>query len=164
MEKTFNQTAEIDWQALHESVQAILASLGDAVQADCPSIRSRGGKTQTARFPLFSYRVFEVPSRPDLDPLVAGVDFSSASSGQDVVVRADLCGEESGRIWFELPAQTMPAVQDVLSATAESLAHELSEQKDRIIVALNQQKTGSSCKGLKDNGMGNARKEYESRS
>ncbi|MHB1425409.1 MAG: hypothetical protein ACYC3I_19740 [Gemmataceae bacterium] len=160
-----NQATEIDWQTIHESIQAIFAALADVVQSDCPSIRSRAGKTRTSRSPLFSYRVFDVPSNPTLDPVVAGVDFSPASSGQDIVVNADLCGEESGRIWFELPEQNLPAVPDILRATAEDLARKLSEQGDRIIAALNQQKTGSSpCLGTQVNSTDIVRKEYESHS
>lgn len=157
------QAARIDWQAIHESIQAIFASLANAVQRNCPSIHSRGGKTQTSCFPLFSYRVFEVPSEPNLDPVVAGVDFAPTSSGPNIVVRADFCGDESGRIWFELPEQTLPPIQDVLRATAETLARELSAHSDCILAALNQQKSSSSPGlGTQDNGMGIVRKEYES--
>lgn len=157
--------ADIDWQAIHEAIQGIFLALAEEVQASCPAIHSRAGKTQTVRFPLFSYRVFEVPPQPDLDPVVVGVNFAPASSDGNITVSADLCGEESGQIWFELPEQTVPAAQAVLRVTAETLARRLSEQKDRIFAALNQQKTVSSpCVGTQDNGIGIVTKEYESHS
>jgi hypothetical protein len=162
-ETTAQHAAEIDWQAIHESIQVIFASLADVVQAERPSIRSRGGKTQTASQLLFTYRVFAVASDSELDPLVAGVDFAPASTGRDIRIHADLCGEESGRIYFELPEQTVPIVQDVLCATAQGLARELSEQGDVILAALNQQKTVPSPDlGAQVNGMDIVRKEYES--
>jgi hypothetical protein len=135
---------ENTWQKIHAAVQVILASWAERVQTDYPSIHSRGGKTQTDRFPLFSYRAFEVPAEPDLDPVVAGLDFTLSDSGRSIVVRADLCGEESGRIWFELPEQTLPPIEESLEATAGSLARKLSERGDLLVAALNQQKIGSS--------------------
>ena len=57
------------------------------------------------------------------------------------------------------------ASRDVLLETAEALVIERSEQADRIIVVLKQQKTLSSpVLGKQVNGMGVERKEYESRS
>ncbi len=163
MDNTRSRTADIDWQAIHESIQVIFLSFAEVVQAECPCVRSRTGKTQTARFPLFSYRTFDIPSQPDLDPVVAGVNFKPDASGRDITVTADLCGEESGRIWLELPEQIVSAAQDSLRAAAETFARKLSEQKDRLLVALNQPKTVSSPRvGTQDNGIGIAPKEYES--
>lgn len=128
---------EIDWGNIDQAVQDVFARLAQKVQASWPEIRSHGGKTRSHLL-LFSYRVFELRSDSSIDPVVAGVDFAWAPSGRRMVVRADLCGEETGQVWFELAEREVFPTQEVLRVNAVSLAERLSEQSDRIRAALSQ--------------------------
>ena len=64
-----------------------------------PAISSRGGRTSTQRFPLFSYRTFQTAAEPEADAVVVGVDFQEQEQG--ISIRGDISGEESGRVFFE---------------------------------------------------------------
>ena len=54
--------------------------------------------------------------------LIAGIDFSPSPQTGSIVVRADLCGEESGVVHFELPPLVVPADPDAFVSLERRLA------------------------------------------
>lgn len=117
---------DIDWEEIHRSVQTGLRRLARAVMRSRPEVRSYFGRTITHLL-LFSYCTFEVPSLPELDSIVAGVDFSASPEGGTIVVHADLSGEESGVVWLNLPPVKVPAKKELLRRAGETLAQQLAE-------------------------------------
>jgi hypothetical protein len=122
-----------DWEEVHATVQKALAALAEQVQASCPTIRSRGGKTSARAWLLFSYRVFQPPQGCQADPVVAGVDFRPGKGG--IVIKGDLCGEEGGEILYELDREAAPTKAAVLEA-AQDIAKALTGQAAVVVRAL----------------------------
>ena len=65
------------------------------------SVEPRFGKTVTKRFPLFSYVGFKWSPSDDDEHILVGIDIGP-HDGQ-WRIDADICGEESGTVYFELP-------------------------------------------------------------
>lgn len=133
----------IDWEDVNQSVQAVFRQLAEAVQRRGPQVRFRPGRTITHLL-LFSYCAFEDPSAPEVDPVVAGVDFSESESGKGIVVRADLSREETGVVLLTLAPRELVAEQEVVRVTGETLARQLVTHADRIVEALKQPNSGTS--------------------
>lgn len=133
--QTVNHSA-IDWEALHEYIQQLLAPMRAEVEQRWPQVRSRPGKTFTEKMLLFSYCAFENPSQPEVDPVVVGVDFAPGPAEDVVRVRGDLCGEETGSVWFEVPEQQVSRTQEALRKAAESVTTQLAAEADRVAEGL----------------------------
>lgn len=93
--------SEVEWQGLHDEIQKRLYVLAEEVRATIRSIEPRFGKTVTKRFPLFSYVGFKWSPSDDDEHILVGVDIGP-HDGQ-WRIDADVCGEESGTVYFELP-------------------------------------------------------------
>jgi hypothetical protein len=94
-----NCYSEHDWQALHEEIQKRFRTL--AAQVPATAVPPRFGKTVTKLFPLFSHMSFSPTSVVGRDDIIVGVDIAP-KDGQ-WRIDADVCEEESGTIFFELP-------------------------------------------------------------
>lgn len=125
--------AEGDWDKIHERIQQILATMVEPVQRSAPGIRATGGRTSGRVWQLYSYMAF-TPQDSDLEAIIAGVTFA-ISAGQ-LVVKADIGGEETGRTDYETEEQhTADDFQSALMA-GERLATELSAHTDVVVRAL----------------------------
>src|SRR5436305_396528 len=88
-----------EWDHIHEAVQQFLAQMARQVSEEGSAISSRGGRTSTQRFPLFSYRTFQTAAEPEADAVLVGVDFQAQEQG--VSIRGDISGEETGHVFFD---------------------------------------------------------------
>ncbi len=122
-EQTFG---DAEWQGLHDEIQKRLRVLADEVCTAIQSIEPRFGKTVTKRFPLFSYVGFKWSPSDDDEHILVGVDIGPHDGKWRI--DADVCGEESGTVYFELPNPLFAVASfeemrnRVLSATDQLLA------------------------------------------
>ena len=128
------QPPKVDWETINSSVQDVLQELAAEVQRRRPEIQPRFGRTLTHLL-LFSYCAFETPSASPIDPVIAGIDFRSQKR-KAIVVRADLSGEESGKIWVELPEREVPEEQEAIRTAGVELARQLVARIDEVHAAL----------------------------
>jgi hypothetical protein len=118
---------EAQWQSLHEEIQKRLRALADEVHAIAPSANPRFNKTVTERFPLFSYVSFHRPDVVEAERIIVGVDVSREEAAWRI--SADICDEEEGTIFFELPrtigsVSTFAELQDRVLQITEQLIKE----------------------------------------
>src|SRR3989442_12493265 len=92
------QAGAIDWDAIHNSVQRILAPIDQSVMESFPSCQVQPGASGGKNLPLFSFRVYRL-SQADIEPIVVGVSFERMDS--TIRVNGDISGEESGTIYYE---------------------------------------------------------------
>jgi hypothetical protein len=117
---------EQEWQALHEKIQQRFQALAIEVERLAPAVYAEFGKTVTSRFPLFSHVSFNVAPENTRSDVIVGVDIGP-EDGQ-WRIDADVCDEEDGTIYFELPNMPFSAssVQEltdrVLRTTDELVA------------------------------------------
>lgn len=128
----------VDWDRVHETVQGLLGRLVHTLAAQRPDIRSQPGRAAARAFPLFTYRTFDVPADHAIDPVVVGVVFEPAATGNGLSLRADICGEESGRIFYALQEREVALAAEPVLTAAQELASQLSEQVEIVIAALAQ--------------------------
>jgi hypothetical protein len=85
---------------------------------------------------LYVYCVFDPISEVEVDPIVAGVAFKRTSGG--ILVRGDVCGEESGRVYLELPeyGEIVPETGTAVIQAASRTAARLSREVDAVLRAL----------------------------
>jgi hypothetical protein len=125
----------VDWDRIHEAIQAVLSGLARSVKERWPEVVSRPGRTSTNKLPLFSYRTFELMDSPEADAVVVGLDFQPSET--TVRIRGDLCGEESGRIFYDTDCETeAEKTHGKVLAAALDITGKLTAQADRIREAL----------------------------
>jgi hypothetical protein len=90
--------SELEWQALHEEIQKQFRALAAEV---APAAKPRYGKTATKLFPLFSHMSFTVAKAGRSSEIIVGVDVGPENGKWRI--DADICDEEDGTIYFELP-------------------------------------------------------------
>jgi len=124
-----------DWDHIHEKVQEVFAEMARRVGERWPTISSRGGRTSTQRFPLFSYRTFQTTAQAEADAVVVGLDFQPQE--QCVSIRGDISGEETGHVFFDqaCEAEVEPDRESVLREGL-AIARRLAGQLDKIHEAL----------------------------
>jgi hypothetical protein len=121
-----------------ETVQGLLDRLAHAVAAQRPDIHSQPGRASARGFPLFTYRTFDVAADHAIDPVVVGVVIEPAATGERLLLRADICGEESGRIFYALNDREVALAAEPVLTAAQELASQLSEQAEIVMAALAQ--------------------------
>lgn len=120
-----------DWDEVARVVQRVLAGLAARVRQHRPGIRSRPGRTSAKAFPLFAYYTFDVPTDPEIEPVVVGVLFAGA--GQDrIAVRGDVADEESGAVHYEAAATEVHDDDAAVLARAYQVANDLAVQADTL--------------------------------
>lgn len=125
----------IDWEDVHRAIQEVWLLLAAQIQHRLVGTRARLGRTISPLL-LFSYCALERDTPPDRERLIVGVDFSPAADGRDIVVRADVCGEESGTVSLELPRIVVPADLTQVRAAGVGLARQLLARQPEIIAVL----------------------------
>jgi hypothetical protein len=120
-----------DWDEVARVVQRALERLAARVRRRRTDIRSRPGRTAATAFPLFAYYTFDVPTNPELEPVVVGVLFARA--GQDrIAVRGDVSGEESGSVHYEAEATEVRDEHAAVLTQAYQVASDLAERADAV--------------------------------
>lgn len=96
-------------------------------------MRIVSGRTNGESFFLFSYCTFSLPSE-NVEPVVAGITF--VTSGNEVMIHADISGEESGDMIESLPQKMVQRSKDELIEAAADSAKTLGESANAVIAAL----------------------------
>ena len=115
-----------DFDRLHEAAQKIFEALAKKARLRFPALEASFGRTVTQKFPLYTYVTFEDKARPEIDPVVVGIDVRVDTG--IILLQADIAGEETGKGYFDLPKKELPfgsdqgaALKEVVSA-AQQLA------------------------------------------
>jgi hypothetical protein len=120
---------EIDWDAVQLAVADDFYQLAADMAVRLKEARCRPGANRSPAVPLYAYSVFDLSSNPTADPIVVGVSFKRSENG--ILVRGDICGEESGKIYLAPSACRLLVPQDARrvilegSAVATRLAREV---------------------------------------
>jgi hypothetical protein len=88
----------VDWDEVQRAVEEAFSQLAASVAGRLPGVRCRPGANRSPAVLLYAYSVFDLPDPPDADPIVVGVSFKRGANG--ILVRGDICGEESGEIYW----------------------------------------------------------------
>lgn len=123
----------IDWDEVHNSVQAILQDLDRSVRQAHSQVKICEGSNHSGAWSLFTYRVYGPAEGSLVDPVVVGITFSPTQAG--VIIRADMAGEEGGDILLELPPRKAIG-KLAIQETARDLAERLVKEGLRIGRAL----------------------------
>lgn len=100
--------SDLQWQTLHQEIQARLRSVAEQVKACAPSLDLAYGKTVTERFPLFSFLRFKPGKGSGREDTLMGIELVP-DGPQQWRLDADVAAEESGEIYFELPSISLTA-------------------------------------------------------
>jgi hypothetical protein len=125
-----------EWDQVHGQVQAALDVLAQRVRSRCPSVIVRiGGRTSGRVWFLYSYREFNLSEDDsEAEDIVAGINFSG--EGDDIRIRADVGGAETGETDYEAPERVVPANLAAVLAAARELGEELSRQDEIVVKAM----------------------------
>ena len=129
----------IDWDEVEQAVNDVFGELASWVKRLRPSVRSRAGSNRSPAVILYVYRVFEPISDPESDAIVVGVAFKNTPHG--ILVRGDICGEDSGTVYFEHPdcRKEVPKPNRAVLTAASAVAARLEREIDRLIEMLDEQ-------------------------
>jgi hypothetical protein len=125
-----------DWAQVDQVVQDILGAMAGRIRRQWPSIGSQASRTSARAFFLFAYRTFRLADDEASESVIVGLTFEPAPSGERIIVRGDIGGEETGRIDFETPVKEVPNAQAAVLATAYELARELADREDVVVRAV----------------------------
>src|ERR1019366_2763442 len=101
-----NDLTPSDFDRLHEAAQKVFDGLAKKIQPRFPTLNAIFGHTTTKKFPMYSYVTFEDQARPEIDPVVVGVD-GRVDTGE-IVIQAHAMGEETGAAYFDVPKRVLP--------------------------------------------------------
>jgi hypothetical protein len=122
-----------DWSLIRGAVDGPLDELSMMITGRRPDIIVRAGASKGGAVLLFAYRTFRLASRPNADPIVAGVTF--IDEGETIRARADLCREDSGVIVGGELEQIVGSGEEVEDVAASLAAH-LVRSADELIRAV----------------------------
>jgi hypothetical protein len=120
-----NRFSETQWESLHEEIQRHFRTLADEMSTIAPAVKPHFNKTATELFPLFSYLSFHLPNVDEAEYIIVGVDIG-LDNGQ-WRIDADICDEEEGTIYFELPRTPFSV------ANFDELKHRVLHTTDQLI-------------------------------
>ncbi len=126
------------WTEVHEEVQRVLVGLDEFVRFRVAHFRVESGRTQGRNFYLFTYLTFSRTDAAEIDPVVVGLTFARADKEgeEQVVVDADISGEQTGDRIVAIARRMVPTVRAELLRAAHKLAWELSCRGQQIAEAL----------------------------
>jgi hypothetical protein len=122
-----NDLKPSDFDRLDEASRIVFEGLAKKIQPSFPALKAILGRTTTETFPLYSHITFEDKARPEIDPVVVGVDVR-VDSGK-ILIQAHIIGEETGAAYFDVPNQELPFGTDwsVLQSHVINAAQQLAE-------------------------------------
>lgn len=97
-----------EWLCLHANIQQRFGSAVEEIRAAVPSLQVVSGKTMTELFPLFSFVRFKPANTSGREDVLMGIEVVP-DGVQRWRIDADVAAEESGEIFFELPATSLTA-------------------------------------------------------
>lgn len=125
----------VDWDEVHRVIQDCLEDMVSAIREGWPKIHSRAGSSSASAYFLFSFRSFSPAKKGDHEPIVVGVVLQPR--GDRVLVRGDICCEESGDILYESGSpKEVPGTRKAVLQAAKSVSTKLCEQADLVVRAL----------------------------
>jgi hypothetical protein len=125
--------APIDWSAVGGAARSALIQLEADIKTRQPSTQARYGTTSGGAVKVFSYCALSLPSRDEA--IVAGLTVIANEDG--LTLRADVCGEDSGRIFLqETPHHLETEEISLIAGAAANLAARLTRRVDEISVVL----------------------------
>ena len=107
---TQNHLTPDDFDRMGAAVQKVFEGLSYKVQARFPALNAIFGHTTTEKFPLYSYVTFEDKARPEIDPVVVGVDVRVDTG--EIIIQAHIMGEETGAGHYTVPKKELPFASD----------------------------------------------------
>lgn len=129
-EGSFIPEEQVNWYQVHQLVQRIFSEMAARIKDEWPMIRSRPGKSSARSFFLYTFMIFDLGDEEELDPVIVGLTFEPAPSGDHILVTGDICGEETGRIDFELDRSSVRNSHGDILPIALEMATKLGEQID----------------------------------
>lgn len=122
-----NDPTPSDLDRLDEASRIIFEGLAKKIQPRFPALRAILGRTTTEKFPLYSHITFEDKARPEIDPVVVGIDVR-VDTGK-ILIQAHIMGEETGAAHFDVPNQELPFGTDrsVLLSQVVNAAQQLAD-------------------------------------
>jgi hypothetical protein len=118
----------------------------DPLHQHSPNIDSKSGKTAACAFFLFTYLGFNWKDDADSEAVVVGVDFVPSQTRGEVVLRGDICGDETGHVYYEIEKKVPETRLAILTAARET-AEQLSKQVDVVEKALSERRSSPSYRG-----------------
>jgi hypothetical protein len=130
--------SQADWDQVHEAIQVLLAPLDDQVREQLPAIRSGPSRAAGRVCFLNSLRQFRWPGEEEgiTEAVVVEVTFTPSSADMEVRVSGDICGGETGHVYYEIEERQVSASRDAVYAAACEIAGELSQQVEVVVNAL----------------------------
>lgn len=125
-----------DWDEAHRLISKILLRMAEQIARRWSSIRSKAGRTSGQSFSMFAHQVFDLPADQAGDAVVVGVNFEPSPDRKTIVVRGDISGETTGRIWYELGEEQIANSRVAVLAAAHEVASKLSQQWQVVADAL----------------------------
>jgi hypothetical protein len=131
------ETGSQIWNEVHAEVQRVLTGLDDVVRLRVPCLHVASGRTQGRSFYLFTYLTFSRTDATGIDPVVVGLTFARADDEEEqVVIDADVSGEQTGDGIESIARRTVPVAREELLRASHELAQGLSCFGQRIAEAL----------------------------
>ena len=132
---------EADWSEVEGAVADAFAQMARDVAIRLPDARSRAGANSSGAMLLYAYRVFDLPGRPDTEPVVVGVSLKRVEGGIDV--RGDICEEDSGRLLLSSSSwrHRVPDHPDRVLLVGSDVASRLARGVDALVEILNRPDT-----------------------
>ncbi len=121
------------WDYVHREIQGSLGVLALSV-GQIPA-RLRPGRTSSRTFPLFSYLTFEPIDGREDESIVAGVTIATTAEGR-LEVSADISGEESGRVFFDVAGKHVESDPAEILREAVGMAKQLAKGASNLQAAL----------------------------
>jgi hypothetical protein len=131
-----SERAETGWSDVERAARAGLVQVESDVRAREPSAKALQRSVRAGAAKLFAYCALSLPSRATAEAIVAGITVRTKDAGY--LVEADVCGEDSGRVFFDESIQLMSVDRAVLIETVSKVAERLSRRSGEILGALRQ--------------------------
>lgn len=87
----------VDWDEVRQAIGDALSQLAEDVVTREPSVVVKPGTTRGGVIELFVFCSFALPMRANAEAIVVGVTIQRNARG--FLLTADVCGEESGRVY-----------------------------------------------------------------
>jgi hypothetical protein len=122
------------WEALGKAIEDPLRQLAEDLRSREPSVLAKCGEARGGVIERFVFLSLSVPTRPNSEAVVVGVTIERSDVGFRVT--ADICGDESGRIYAQEPTLELAHPTTSLIADAGALAARICRDPDLVLEAI----------------------------